>query len=645
MLRVVSWVGFVVVVALVFLAAIRSQPSLPGSRASTTAARTSLSAGWGVDALLLGTGQGTALARWQPLLSQARLQYLRERNPAADDPQSWIDGPIAAMREHRAAGYETVVFAETPGLHPGHEWDALPEDLLQVYWASYHLARRLMGAVSVWELPNEPDSLFCRDLPDRLTAYSKAAYLGLRDGAAGRTGVLMSALGNSPGPWLERAAENGLYDYTDGLNIHFYGHARDFRDALRAQRAFADQWRPGLPVWVTEAGIDAVPHGDLGEARGREIQRDFVVETARVAKEEGVGVFMPFVLQWPDEPWFALTSGPGHPWPAWTAYANFTRQHGLAEREVLTPPRSPDRVVVQWLPDYTTCFPHKVSGSYWFRGSLGEERTIKGEVLVYNLSKWPRKGWIDWPKMSNLTLSTPSELPVTVAPFSVVRVPVVVRAGKKGYLYEKVPFTFRESATSRVSSAVVAFETQPTSQRLSEVYPISGFAPQDGQFNWIWSPQPWRDMVKGSAWVGLNGVIPDGGSSRFNTLAGSFQVRRSMGIDPRLPPMAVSRVDGLPSAENAFLRVRFPGEIGGDLRVDLVDVHGQRFAIAENFGVNRYHASSAIFLGYRDFQIYAWGRCSENPRFRPEDIREVQLRFYPSSPDARFDVALDVVSP
>jgi hypothetical protein len=127
----------------------------------------------------------------------------------------------------------------------------------------------------------------------------------------------------------------------------------------------------------------------------------------------------------------------------------------------------------------------------------------------------------------------------------------------------------------------------------------------------------------------------------------SFQLADKQ-TDPRFPPMAVTKVNGLPAVANGFFRIRAPaGEIlKNSIRLDLVDKHGQRFSIAENFGQNRFKPYlRKNLLAYKDFHLYAWGRCTDDPRFRPEDIREIQLRFYGSPHDDPVQLRLDVVAP
>ena len=49
--------------------------------------------------------------------------------------------------------------------------------------------------------------------------------------------VLMGALALHPGPWWERAVANGLLDYTDAYNFHFYGYAADLTSVIDAHRS------------------------------------------------------------------------------------------------------------------------------------------------------------------------------------------------------------------------------------------------------------------------------------------------------------------------------------------------------------------------------------------------------------------------
>lgn len=632
------------------------------------AAGRSLTAGWGLDAIVsrhLGADQRPAFVR---LLEQTEIHYLRERNHAdSRDPAIWETGEFATFRDLGEAGFGVVAFATLPGRPVGEErGNQLHENLLTVYAAARELGRRTGGLVAAWELPNEPDVFFVQDLPDRFAAYSKAVYLGLRDGArssgvarAREPAVLMGALGHFPGPWLERAAANGLFDYTDGLNIHFYGHARDLPGAIRSQREFARQFTPDreLPVWITECGMNAVPYDDVEEARGREIQRAFTVATAQTALDEGVAVFMPFVMVWGRNPQWSLIRTSGKPYPAWNAYTDFTRRHQLAAGSAVARPASPNRLVVQWLPDNATCIPHKIGGTYWFRGSSVDPKPIHGHWVITNLSGQAVPGTFDLAVPVGLTVEMNGVetrgVSVIVSAFSRVRIPATVSipAEGAGYLRERVTGTFRPLRSGDgmgATRAVVGFETRPTRVNLPGRTELTGARPPLDRFSWLWAPEPFVDPTEAGAWLGVNGVVVEGDvdatSASLSRRTSTFLVRGEQS-NPRLPPMAITQVNGLPGGIDGFLRLRDlgQGKLAGAIRVDLVDADGQRFAIAEGLGRNPKKSSSdEVFLALKDFHPYAFGRLTNQPVFRPEAVREIHLRFHPRQENVRFRLRLDV---
>ena len=98
--------------------------------------------------------------------------------------------------------------------------------------------------------------------------------------------------------------------------------------------------------------------------------------------------------------------------------------------------------------------------------------------------------------------------------------------------------------------------------------------------------------------------------------------------DPLWPPLAIARVNGLPL--QGFLRLQLDRPMDADfrVRVDLVDRHGQRFTVWENLGASYFGPNDDVWLNLEDFHIYFWGRCSENPVFRPQDVEEIRLRLY-----------------
>ena len=529
-------------------------------------------AGWGIDACLSVHVDPVSLPEWVALLRQSNVRWLRERGVwIGDRLDTGIRGRMEALH---AAGFNIVAFAGTSSsVTAQREGNQLPEDLLAVYASGFRQGREYAGLVSAWEMTGEPDVGYCRDLPDRLAAYNKAMYLGLKSGAAsafqarvrlgknsdqrwrsasgGRKGtgpalpsaarpagsppprspwpstlspltlarllsqthprlsekikfketdaagaggalgapttssgqairpdgvvgspgglehkrgdsnlnlqlpssthdgrtpiVLMGALALPPGPWWERAADNGLLDYTDAYNFHFYGNAEDLTSVIRAHREAVcvaptagrgwigdmkpDQrsslhreqdetrsgkpdgvvgsptgWRnrkrglelkansssltarrqPPLPLWLTECGVSAMVPGDFLNAERREFQAEFTRTTARQAlAARDVAMFMPFILVNRDDPHAMTLSSPPAPLPAWDAYAKLTRETEWPRRVLSAPAgERANPVVVQWMPAEGTVS-HKVAGTY----RVGPNEVLSGEFRVYNFGE------------------------------------------------------------------------------------------------------------------------------------------------------------------------------------------------------------------------------------------------------------------
>ncbi|MFH1497678.1 MAG: hypothetical protein ABII82_07605 [Verrucomicrobiota bacterium] len=346
-------------------------------------------AAWGIDGCIsVHVKDPAEFAGYVDLLNASGIRWVRERHMLENEARK------ARLVAERDAGLHTSVFASTPGLpKPALAGNQLNEDLLAVYRAAYRQAKGAAGVTPVWELQNEPDMGYIKDLPERFTAFAKAMYLGLKDGAraAGHpTTVLAGAVGLPPGPWLESATANGFYAYADAANMHFYGLAPELRGAIAAHRAFirehvslADRepraagrlaahehgWqaphpthrkrpaplnlRPAaLPIWITECGIKLVSEENFHDPERRAAQRDFTVETALTAwREPDVAVFMPFILVWKKDG-HTMTTSPTEHFPAWTAYERLTRELTWpADRVMTRPPINPPRLILQWLPD------------------------------------------------------------------------------------------------------------------------------------------------------------------------------------------------------------------------------------------------------------------------------------------------------
>lgn len=224
--------------------------------------------GWAVDACLSRHVAPFAAAQYRAMLDASAVVWLRERDIGRRQPvvdvvsflhvllspdRPYVGDPRPAFRLHRESGRAVVAFAGLPDAPaPARPGNALVEDLLSVFRGGQQLAKDFSGTVDAWEMVGEPDLGYCRDLPDRLAAYQKALYLGIRRGTKNRADadtstpsneghpstpgplILMGALGYSPGPWLERAARNGLLDYTDAIIFIFTARRKNLPGKLKA---------------------------------------------------------------------------------------------------------------------------------------------------------------------------------------------------------------------------------------------------------------------------------------------------------------------------------------------------------------------------------------------------------------------------
>ncbi len=607
---------------------------------SLTAAETEPPAGWGIDACLTAHVDARARSDYLLLLQQSGVRILRER------------GPNAALPELKNAGLAVDAFVDLRGLPPPRPGNQLPEDLLKVYQSARGLAANYRGIVDAWEMVGEPDVGYCTDLPDRVVAFQKAVYLGLKAGAgegSGATGqsadsapvVLMGALALPPGPWLDRAAANGIFEYTDAVNFHFYGLAGDLPGVIAAHRDFAAKHLPAkaqapLPLWITECGADVVTPADYLNPKRRARQADFTLATAQTAlRETDVAVFMPFILVHQGDP-FAMTSGPNQPLPSWTSYARFTRENPWPRRPLARPPVDPNPIVLQWLPDNRTTVPHKVSGSYRFNA----DGVIQGELCLYNFSGAEVRGHLvcDPPKFAQVQLPAPGE--IILAPFSCQCFPLEFHRNEPaGYFREEWSAIFQDEKGGQ-SPVRFALEAWPVVADFKETaLPLL----PDHWWRRFGHPEPTDEFRhKGKFWREENDL-------KLEELpTGSPGTRLRLGVqrvsqDPLRFNFALAHVSRLPS--EGFLRLQLSHPMSKDclVRVDLIDRRGQRFTIWENFGVSYYRPSADVWLNLRDFASYFWGRCTKNPVFHPEDIREVQVRGFFKRADDPVEVTLSLM--
>ncbi len=594
--------------------------------------------GWGVDACLsifppAGTREG-----YTELLQPAKLVWMRERGVGVIKSESGkVDPRVATIlktfRWHQQEGRKVVAFFSLPLPHtkvrPGNQ---LVEDLREVYAQAVYQGREYYGLVDAWEMVGEPDLGYCRDLPERTVAFQKAAYLGLKAGAreaGAKPGeeplVLMGALGLPVSPWLKRAVQSGLLDYTDAYNFHHYGWAKSLDGVISGHAAFVADYcakagRPNLPLWITECGLKAVTKEDFLNPGRRRLQADYVVETARQAwAHPAVAMFMPFILVHEGDG-YAMTLSPTQPLPAWEAYARFTRENPWPERPLAAPPAEVNPVVLQWLPDNRTVDTHKVSGTYRPKPGIA----ISGEIRLNNLGSEEIRGRLVAPPDGAVSIIwlDDVESEITVPAGGMVSLSLLAEAKTDSYFREEWPFEFRDQH-GRTSRLLVAWEAKPHESTMVE-HPLS------------WMSQDKDGSLPASMTEGRIVSGESGGWTAFNGL----RVRSAKpgevelwcdktNADSLVPQYVAAKVAGLPSS--GFIRVKADRAIGLPdevFRVDLVDVRGRRFTIWENFGISYTESSDELWLNIADFHLYGWGRTEGDPKLNPVEVREIHLRTY-----------------
>lgn len=363
-------------------------------------------------------------------LSDDGITWIRERsswpNTANDNRATWSEAREAGLRVLAFSRQVNGQLTERPAGR-----NRLGQDLLEVYQKASLLASSHHGTVDAWELLNEPEFLFVADNPDSAAAFQKALYLGLKAGDP-ETPVLRPAIGGSPGGYWEVALRNGLWDYGDAGNVHFYGWPETLDEILEDHRlqdarAFAQGWTRvnPVPLWITEInnyrGRLGVSHEHAERVWAE--QSDALTRMWEIAVGQNVAVFMPFVLRWKKRPELSLFDQELRALPPWESYRRAfhnepaTKNKEPATKNGLIPdvhgPPSP--IVLQWVPDESTGTPNKFSGAYRFLRRAGvpaadrpvgqvEEVSppataflpMRGELRIYNFSDQPVSGRLSW---------------------------------------------------------------------------------------------------------------------------------------------------------------------------------------------------------------------------------------------------------
>lgn len=221
---------------------------------------------------------------------------------------------------------------------------SVPEDLAGLYQFARCLAGHFKPFSPDWEFCNEPDLESCQDPAWDYAAAFKAASLGFKAGDY-QCRVLPGSISvRPPSRFSLVALNNGLTEYADAVNWHFYSQGGSVTGPAQDNRRLADSFHPGMPLWITEFGsalTDDFGRGNplVAGSRNREhdpsqeiLQAQILVTGLVSAQAAGVGKTFYFVLPPYNERegWkvWGLLRWDWTVKPAYVALANMVRQLG-----------------------------------------------------------------------------------------------------------------------------------------------------------------------------------------------------------------------------------------------------------------------------------------------------------------------------
>lgn len=148
-----------------------------------------------------------------------------------------------------------------------------PKNLTGIYNFFKQGTKDLGKYLQYWESWNEPDGGFFIGRPEEFAGLQKAAYLGALAGNPD-VKVTSSSFCVLYGWWADGVFQNGVKDYFDIFNLHYYGNGNEdgvlnwiqkFRDGL-AQYGLSQPW------WMTEMGMTCF-WDSTGSSKFSEIQQ------------------------------------------------------------------------------------------------------------------------------------------------------------------------------------------------------------------------------------------------------------------------------------------------------------------------------------------------------------------------------------
>ena len=241
------------------------------------------------------------LAEAAEVARRAGVKHLRERLHPRDvtrEPGQYDWGKYlrAAKAQHDAGIQILEMIHSWPQWLANEETDAGPPKNLTGVYKLFNKAATDMGEyMPYWEPWNEVDIFFFKGRPEEFAGVQKAAYLGVL-AANPRLKVTSGSTASGNVPWFRRALDNGIRDYFDIFNTHYYGKVDGVVGRLERDRRVNEQYCLTQPWSVSEMGMTCF-WDDTGTFRASECaQADFLVKSFVYVLSQGVERFYHFYM-------------------------------------------------------------------------------------------------------------------------------------------------------------------------------------------------------------------------------------------------------------------------------------------------------------------------------------------------------------
>lgn len=144
------------------------------------------------------------------------------------------------------------------------------------------VAARYAGRIRFFEVWNEANLAFLNGTAEEYADLHKAAFLTLRRHAPDAM-VVMGGTSGIDMHYLDRLADNGVFDYSDTVTVHTYtwGAPERLVPRLKALRDWRDRRAPGLAIWSSEWGHKCTAEGGPSpQVQANYVSRQIIIHKA-----------------------------------------------------------------------------------------------------------------------------------------------------------------------------------------------------------------------------------------------------------------------------------------------------------------------------------------------------------------------------